>query len=90
MRQSIVRRPAREVLHRRELYALRLIGDGFLFRPLRLSDASAEIDEFRFPNIDPERANWAIAFARFGRFLAKQAQRTTCGGGENDFSRSWP
>ena len=41
---------AREFLHRREPYALGLIRDGLLFGPLRVRDASAQLDEILFRN----------------------------------------
>src|ERR671922_1822999 len=48
---------ARECLDRRELYALRLIGDGFSFRPSRRIDAPAQIGKLRFRDIDMKGTN---------------------------------
>ena len=55
LRQVVVRRPvARELLHRRELHALRAIFDELLAGPARRGDAAAQVDEFLFRNLDGE------------------------------------
>jgi hypothetical protein len=50
---------ARERLHRRELHALRGIGDGLLLGPARGRDASAQVLEVRLGNLDGERPDRA-------------------------------
>src|SRR5712671_310627 len=51
----IVCRPiSRELLHRRELHALRCIGDSFPLRPPGCFYAPAQFGKFRFGNIDME------------------------------------
>ena len=50
---------ARELLHRRELHALRCIRDRFPLRPLRRVDAPAQLGELRFRNIHMKRTNCA-------------------------------
>src|SRR5215475_326763 len=52
-----------ELLNSRELHALGLIFDGLLFRPLSRSDASAEIDELCFRNVDAEGTD-SVGFGR--------------------------
>jgi hypothetical protein len=44
-------------LHRRERHALRLVGDGFLFGPLRRCDAATEIDQCLFRHVDAKGAD---------------------------------
>ena len=44
----------RELLNGRELYALRCVRDGFLLRPDRRIDASAQIDKRLFRKVDAE------------------------------------
>src|SRR5918998_5340464 len=68
----LLRPVARERLHRREPRALRLIFDGLLFGPARLRDASAEVDEFLFRNVDVEGSDCALfpSFLRHGGFLS--------------------
>src|SRR5437763_13051775 len=54
----VICRPiAREFLNRRKLYALRLICDGLLFGPARGCDASAQVGEGLFRNVDAEGAD---------------------------------
>src|ERR671912_1659667 len=48
---------AREFLDRGELHALGLIRDGLLFGPLRGRDASTEVEEILFRNVDAEGAD---------------------------------
>ncbi len=48
---------ASECLDRRELYALRLIGDGLLLGPTCRLDAAAEIGEVIIRKVDLEGAN---------------------------------
>src|SRR4051812_13688214 len=51
----VVGRPiAGERLRRRELHALRRVGDRFALRPLRGVDAPAQVDELLFRKIDGE------------------------------------
>ena len=57
----VLRRPiARELLHRRELHALRCIRDRFPFRPPGRVDAPAQFGEFRFRNIHLKRTNGGV------------------------------
>jgi hypothetical protein len=51
---------------------LRRLFDRLLFRPLRRSNAPAEIDELFFRNVAPKRPNCAVAFRRFGTLLIEQ------------------
>jgi hypothetical protein len=54
----VVRRPrARELLHRVEPHALRLVLNGFAVRPPHLGDAPAEIVEVLLRNVDTEGAD---------------------------------
>ena len=58
----IVCRPiARECLDGRELHALRLICDGFLFGPAGRGDASSELNERLFRNVDAAEGSNGIA-----------------------------
>jgi hypothetical protein len=61
LRQLYSVRPiAREFLNRRELHALRLICDGFPFRPPCHFDALAQFGQFRFRNIHMKRTNGGL------------------------------
>src|SRR6266699_4714312 len=55
---------ARELLHRRERHALRLICDGFLLGPLRRGDAPAQAGDRFFGNVDAERAESKLGRCR--------------------------
>ena len=51
----VVRRPvARELLHRRQLHALRLVRDDFLVRPPRGGDAAFQVGERLVWKMDTE------------------------------------
>ena len=57
----VLRRPvARELLHRRELHALRLIRDGLLLGPPRRGDAPAQVGERLFRKVDAEGADCVV------------------------------
>src|SRR5215510_15514641 len=57
----VVSRPiARERLHRRELYALRCIGNRLSFGPLGRVDAPAQLGQFRFGNAEVKRADGSL------------------------------
>ena len=57
----VICRPiVREFLHRRELHALRCVRDRFPLGPSCRRDASAEIDELLFRNVDVKRADSAV------------------------------
>ncbi len=74
----VVRPPiSHEFLHRRELHALRLIRDRFPFGPLCGVDASAEVDEVRFRNVDGEGADRGVIGCR-SRMFGKQAEGSCC------------
>ena len=82
----VVRPPiARELLHRRELHALRFIVHRLAFGPLCRVDAPAEIDELLLRNIDTEGTD-RVAFGR-RRTLWKQTKgpcgRDTHGSGSD-------
>src|SRR6059058_4361192 len=63
----VICRPiAREFLNRRKLYALRLICDGLLFGPARGGDASAQVGEVLFRNVDAEGADSRRRFVGLG------------------------
>ena len=69
----VFRRPiAREFLHRRELHALRLICDRFPLRPSGARNASTEIDERVFRNVDTE---WPNSFCRCRRMQTRKSSR---------------
>ena len=60
----VLRRPiVREFLNRRELHALRCVGDRLTVGPPRRRDASAEICEFLLRNVDVKRAD-SVVFDR--------------------------
>jgi hypothetical protein len=52
---------ARELLQRRQLYALRPIFDELLVGPARGRDASAEVDELLFRHVDAEGSDCALS-----------------------------
>jgi hypothetical protein len=55
----VIRRPvARELLHRRQLHALRPIFDELLAGPARRGDALPEVDEILFRNVDAEGSDF--------------------------------
>ena len=57
----VIGRPvARQLLHLRERYALRLIGDGFLLRPLRGQDAAPQLRECRVRRGEVERSDGRV------------------------------
>src|SRR5436305_9821681 len=63
----VICRPiAREFLHRRELYALRLICDGLLVGPARGGDASAQVGEVLFRKVEAEGADSRRRFVGLG------------------------
>ena len=53
----LVQPVARERLQRRELHALRPVGDQLLARPARRGDASAQVVELLLGNLDLEGAD---------------------------------
>ena len=55
---------ARELAHGRELHALGVVGDGFLFWPPGRGQAPAKVDQCCFGHMDAERAD--LAFGRAG------------------------
>ena len=60
----VICRPiVRELLHRRELHALRCIRDRFPFGPPCRGDAPAEVGEFLFRNVDVEGTD-SVVFNR--------------------------
>ena len=64
----VVGRPvARELLHRRQLHALRRIGDGLLFGPARRGDALPEVDERLFRHLEAEGADGGCSSSTVSR-----------------------
>jgi hypothetical protein len=66
---------ARDFLNRRELHALRFIGDRFPVRPPCRVDAPAQIDQRLFRNVDQEGADF-VARGRRRRIRGKKARGT--------------
>ena len=60
---------ARELLHRRELHALRCIRDRFPFGPPCRVDAPAQFGQFRFRNIHMKRTNRILGRSLLSAFL---------------------
>src|SRR5713226_6223540 len=61
----VLRAPiAREILHRRELHALRLIVDDFPLGPLSRVDAPAQVGQIGIRSLETKRTNVACATTR--------------------------
>ena len=66
----VIRLPiARELLHRRELHALRLIGDDLLLGPPRRRDAAFQVGERLVRKVNAEGADGVALCQRFQRVL---------------------
>src|SRR5258708_33907330 len=63
---------SREFLNRRELDALRSIGDGFLVGPTCRLHTPAEVDEISLGNVDTEGTD-GVAFGRVAQRRGEQA-----------------
>src|SRR5207247_11110446 len=55
---------AREILHRRELHALRLIVDDFPLGPLGRVDAPAQVGQIRVRSGETKRTNFSLTTTR--------------------------
>src|SRR6266576_6046275 len=76
----VVRPPiARDFLHRRELYALRFIGDRFAVGPPCRVDAPEQIDQRLFRNVDAEGTDF-LTRGRRRRIRRKKARDTAAMG----------
>jgi hypothetical protein len=72
----VVRRPiACEFLDRRELHTLRFVRHGFPIGPARRRDASAEVDDIRFGNVDAEGPD-SVGSERCNGMRGKEAEGT--------------
>src|SRR2546425_12153152 len=61
----VLRAPiTREILHRRELHALRLIVDDFPLRPLGRVDAPAQVGQIRVRSGETKRTNFGLTTTR--------------------------
>ena len=73
----VVRPVAHELLHRRELHALRLIGNGLTIRPARRRETAAQIEQILLGHADVERANRPTHASLRG--MQRQQARYACG-----------
>src|SRR3954464_8038742 len=65
----LVRPILRELLHRRQLHALRRVGDLFAFGPLRCAYAPAQVDKVRLRSLEMKWAN--SGFVSHGALLLR-------------------
>ena len=78
---------ARERLHRRQLHALRRIGDELLAWPARRVDAPAQVSDLLVRNLDAEGANLGCDFDGLIPVSFRSAQRPGRGPSSEDGSR---
>jgi hypothetical protein len=79
----ILRPIARGVLNHRKLNALRFIRDGLLLRPPGRCQASAQIDERLFRDVDAEGADRIVSFCGERGCRGRKADGAGCRGGED-------